>query len=230
MLIDLHTHTRPYSWDSYLSPDDLIERSKAAGLDGICLSEHDYLWDPEEVYALGRKHNYLVLPAIEINTDDGHILVYGIDKYVYGMHRSGELSRHVDDAHGAMVAAHPYRRQMPWYVEDDRDYEDALLRASHNPAYKHCAALEKLNGRGTVKENEFSRRLCEFMKMPGTAGTDSHSRSDIGRVATEFERDIASIEDLIEELRAGRFDAADLTGKPHRLDLTALSPSEAGLA
>ena len=81
-----------------------------------------------------------------------------------------------------MVAAHPYRRQMPWYMEDERDYEEALVRASRNPAYKYCAALEKLNGRGTVKENEFSAALCDYMEMPGTAGTDSHSRSDIGRV------------------------------------------------
>ena len=222
MLIDLHTHTRPLSWDSYLTPDDLVERSKAAGLDGICLSEHDYLWDPEEVRALGRRHNYLVLPAIEINTDDGHILVYGIDKYVYGMHRSSELARHVTEAHGAMVAAHPYRRQMPWYVDSERDYQEALLRASHNPAYKHCQALERLNGRGTVKENQFSAALCDFMDMPGTAGTDSHSRSDIGRVATNFFRDITCVEDLIGELHAGRFEAVDLTGKPHRLDLTAI--------
>jgi hypothetical protein len=64
------------------------------------------------------------------------------------------------------------------------------------------------------------------MQMPGTAGTDSHSRSDIGRVATNFERDIRTVEDLIEELKAGRFEAVDLTGKPHRLDLTALSAGE----
>lgn len=226
MLIDLHTHTRPLSWDSYLSPDDLVERSKAAGLDGICLSEHDYLWDPDEVIALGKRHNYLVIPAIEINTDDGHILVYGINKYVYGMHRSSELARHVGDAGGTMVAAHPYRRQMPWYIDSERDYHDALVRASHNPAYRHCSALEKLNGRGTVKENAFSAALCEFMQMPGTAGTDSHSRSDIGRVATNFERDISDVYGLIEELQAGRFEAVDLTGKPHRLDLTALSSNE----
>jgi predicted metal-dependent phosphoesterase TrpH len=226
VLIDLHTHTRPLSWDSYLSPDDLIERSKQAGLDGICLSEHDYLWDPDEVAKLARRHDYLVLPAIEINTDDGHMLVYGINKYVYGMHRSHELAHHVEDAHGAMVAAHPYRRQMPWYMDSDRDYREALVRASQNPAYKYCVALEKFNGRGTIKENKFSADLCAYMEMPGTAGTDSHSRSDIGRCATNFERDVHSIEDLIEELKAGRFDAVDLTGKPHRLDLTALSSNE----
>jgi predicted metal-dependent phosphoesterase TrpH len=226
LLIDLHTHTRPYSWDSYLAPDELIERSKKAGLDGICLSEHDYLWDPDDVAALGRRHEYLVLPAIEINTDDGHILVYGINKYVYGMHRSGELARHVEDAAGAMVGAHPYRRHMPWHLQDERDYREALARAARNAAFRHCVALEKYNGRGTVRENQFSAALCEHMGLPGTAGTDAHSISDIGRVATNFERTITDIYGLIEELKAGRFEAVDLTGKPHRLDLTATRSGE----
>ena len=214
MLIDLHTHTRPLSWDSYLSPDDLVERSRAAGVDGICLSEHDYLWDPAEVIALGKRHNYLVMPAIEINTDDGHILVYGINKYVYGMHRSHELAHHIELAHGAMIAAHPYRRQMPWYVESERDYEEALGRAARNPAYRYCNALEAINGRGTQRENEFSRRLAQLMGMSGTAGSDAHARVDIGRCATEFERRIESVEDLIEELKAGRFRPVELAAAP----------------
>lgn len=211
MLIDLHTHTRPLSWDSYLDPDELVERSKAAGLDGICLSEHDFFWKPEDVAALAKRHNYLVLPAIEINTDDGHILVYGLTKYVYGMHRSHELADHVAETNGAMVAAHPYRRQMPWYIDSERDYDEALVRASRNPAYRYCAALESMNGRGTEQENQFSQRLCDLMSMAGTAGSDAHARTDIGRCATQFDKRIETIEDLIEELRAGRFRAVDLT-------------------
>jgi hypothetical protein len=159
LLIDLHTHTRPLSWDSYLSPDDLIERSKQSGLDGICLSEHDYLWDPEDVARLAKRHNYLVLPAIEINTDDGHILVYGITKYVYGMHRSHELAHHVDEANGAMVAAHPYRRQMPWYMESERDYQETHVRASQPlrgrrpdgqaaPPRPHCPVVRRVRVAG----------------------------------------------------------------------------------
>ena len=205
MLIDLHTHTRPLSWDSYLDPNDLIERSRAAGLDGICLSEHDYCWDPEEVAKLAKKHNYLVLPAIEINTEDGHILCYGIEKYVYGMHRAHELAHHINEAGGAMVAAHPYRRQMPWNLKEESEYTEALERAARNPAYAFCAGLERINGRGSVRENTFSARLCDFMGVPGTAGTDSHQISDIGKCATEFFQRVESLEDLIEELKAGRF-------------------------
>ena len=211
MLIDLHTHTKPLSWDSYLTPDDLIERSKAAGLDGICLSEHDYFWEPDAVAELAKKHDYLVLPAIEINTDDGHMLAYGLSKYVYGMHRSSKLASHIEQEQGAMIAAHPYRRQMPWYIDSDRDYEEALVRASRNQAYRYCAALETINGRGSNKENEFSLRLAELMEMPGTAGSDAHARTDIATCATRFERDIGTIEDLIAELKAGRFQAVDLS-------------------
>ncbi|MEX0785608.1 MAG: PHP domain-containing protein [Dehalococcoidia bacterium] len=214
MLIDLHTHTRPLSWDSYLSPDELVERSRAAGLDGICLSEHDFFWKPEDVAELAKRHNYLVLPAIEINTDDGHILAYGLETYVYGMHRSHELAHHVEQSNGAMIAAHPYRRQMPWYIDSERDYDEALERASRNGAYRFCVALEVINGRGTPKENEFSQRLCTKMGMRGSAGSDAHARSDIGKCATRFERDIASIEDLIQELKAGRYQPVDLSLVP----------------
>lgn len=210
MLIDLHTHTKRYSWDSDLDPNELIERSKAAGLDGICLSEHDYFWDPEEVYALGRKHDYLVLPAIEINTDDGHALCYGLTSYVYGMHRTPELAGHVQRASGVIVAPHPYRRQMPWKPNDPDDYQAAVEKASRNPLYAHSAALEKINGRGSEAENAFSARVCDLLQKPTTAGTDAHAIKDIGRCATEFDVRIETLDDLIAALKAGRCRAVDL--------------------
>lgn len=210
MLIDLHNHTWPRSHDSVLNPDDLIVRAKRAGLDGICFTEHDTLWDAKALKEIREKHNFLVLAGVEISTDDGHILTFGIDKYVFGMHRSDELAVHVERDKGAMVAAHPYRRQMPWYVRDEEEYLNALDRASKNPAYKYCCGLEELNGRGSEKENAFSKKLCEVMGMPGTAGTDSHSIQDIGKCATYFERTINDERDLIRELLAGRFYAVDL--------------------
>ena len=210
MLIDLHAHTWPRSHDSVLNPDDLVVRAKKAGLDAIVFTEHDTLWDDKSVKALCEKHNFLVLAGVEISTDDGHMLVFGIDKYVFGMHRSDQLAGHVRKAGGALVAAHPYRRQMPWYIRNEEEYEQALQRAAQNPAYGYCCALEELNGRGSDKENAFSRRLAERMGMPGTAGTDSHAIQDIGKCATYFEREIHDVRDLIREVLAGRFYAVDL--------------------
>jgi predicted metal-dependent phosphoesterase TrpH len=215
MLIDIHAHTWPRSHDSVLNPDDLIVRAKQAGLDGIVFTEHDTVWDYKSVEELRAKHNFLVLAGVEISTDDGHILAFGIDKYVFGMHRSRELAGYVERAGGAMVAAHPYRRQMPWFSRNDEEYQAALDKASRNPAYQYVQALEELNGRGSDKENEFSRRLCKLMNLPGTAGTDSHAISDIGKCATYFERDIRDERELIAEILANRFYAVDLrTGTP----------------
>lgn len=210
MLIDLHSHTWPRSHDSVLNPDDLVERAKRAGLDAIVFTEHDTLWDAASIRAISEKHHFLVLAGVEISTDDGHILVFGIDKYVFGMHRSDQLAKYVEAAGGAMVAAHPYRRQMPWYIRNDEEYEQALQRAARNPAYQYCQALEELNGRGSDKENAFAKRLCDVMGMPGTAGTDSHAIQDIGKCATYFPNEIRDERDLIREIQAGRFYAVDL--------------------
>jgi len=215
MLIDLHAHTWPRSHDSVLNPDDLVARAKQAGLDAIVFTEHDTVWDRKSVDELCAKHNFLVIAGIEISTDDGHILSFGIDKYVFGMHRSRELAAYVEKFEGVMVAAHPYRRQMPWFSRDDDEYQTALDKASRNPAYQYVRGLEELNGRGSEKENEFSRRLCAAMNLPGTGGTDSHAISDIGKCATYFETEIHDERELIAELRAGRFQAVDLrSGHP----------------
>lgn len=215
MLIDLHAHTWPRSHDSVLNPDDLVVRAKQAGLDAIAFTEHDTVWDRKSIDELSAKHDFLVLAGVEISTDDGHVLTFGIDKYVFGMHRARELAAYVENADGAMVAAHPYRRQMPWFSSNDEEYQAALERARRNPAYEFCSALETLNGRGSERENEFSQRLAQLMDMRGTAGTDSHAIGDIGKCATYFEGPIHDERDLIAALKTGKYEAVDLrTGKP----------------
>ncbi len=218
MLIDLHTHTQPLSHDSLLTPDQLIEAAKAAGLDALCLTEHDFVWDPEEVRELARRHAFTVIPAIEVNTEDGHFLAFGLDRYVYGMHRTAELARLVDEAGGALVAAHPYRRQLP---PDEGSsgpgrgasaWSEALDRAAANPAYRYVCALETLNGRGSERENQFSQQLCRRLGLPAVAASDAHQAADFGRCATDFQRAVADLPGLIRELKAGRCQPVALSG------------------
>jgi predicted metal-dependent phosphoesterase TrpH len=205
MLIDLHTHTQPLSHDSLLTPDDLIEAAKAAGLDAVCLTEHDFTWDADLARDLARRHAFTVIPAIEVNTEDGHLLAFGLERYAYGMHRAAELARLIGEAGGALVAAHPYRRQLPFHLRREGDWAEALDRAAANPAYAHVCAVETLNGRGSGRENAFAQALAERLRLPAVAASDAHTREDVGRCATEFERPIAGVSDLIRELRAGRF-------------------------
>ncbi|HEY5638760.1 MAG TPA: CehA/McbA family metallohydrolase [Dehalococcoidia bacterium] len=205
MLIDLHTHTHPLSHDSDLTPDALIEASKKAGLDGVCLTEHDFFWEHETAAELGRRHDFLVIPGIEVNTERGHVVVFGLKEFVYGMHRLSELVRMVEAAGGAMIAAHPYRRQLPFELTREGDWSEALARATDNEAYRHVHAIETLNGRGTERQNAFSAAVCERHDLAQAAGSDAHSTVDVGACATEFEARIGGLGDLIAELKSRRF-------------------------
>ena len=206
MLIGLHNHTRPLSHDSLITADDLIVAAKERGLDAVCLTEHDFFWNLDEVRDLSKRHDFPVIPGVELNTEDGHFVAFGLDKWVYGMHRTEELATMVAEAAGALIAAHPYRRQLPFELKTEGDWGEAMERAAANPAYAHVSAMEAFNGRGSERENAFAAKLCERLKLRPVAASDSHELTDVGTCATEFPRQISTVEDLVGELAAGRFE------------------------
>ncbi len=201
MLIDLHTHSLPWSDDSKLELPDLVEQSKKAGLDGICLTEHDWFRDREELAELSRKHDILLLPGVEINTEEGHFLVFGITKYSFGIWHVAELKRLVNEAGGVMILAHPHRRQLRRH----EDIKTAVERYSQDPIFETVKIIEVFNGRCTDRQNEFATELCRRLNLKGTGGSDAHSTSQIPSYATSFERKISTVEELIAELKAGRY-------------------------
>ena len=214
MLIDLHTHSYPHSDDSFMSVDELIEGSKSLGLDAICLTDHDAFWTTEQIDDLSNRHNFLIIPGCEINTEAGHVLVFGLSKYEFGMHKPEFLQACVDKAGGAMIAAHPYRRR---FIEEPAEKpgvrEEMLERAGGDEFFQMCQGLEALNGRGLSIQNQFSLDLGGMLSVSMTAGSDAHKVEQIGTVATEFERPVSCLADLIKELRAGRFHPVDLRHK-----------------
>jgi hypothetical protein len=214
LLIDLHTHSYPHSDDSFMSVDELIEGSKSLGLDAICLTDHDAFWTTEQIDDLSNSHNFLIIPGCEINTEAGHVLVFGLSKYEFGMHKPEFLQACVDKAGGAMIAAHPYRRR---FIEEPAGKpgvrEEMLERAGGDEFFQMCQGLEALNGRGLSIQNQFSLDLGGMLSVSMTAGSDAHKVEQIGTVATEFERPVSCLADLIKELQAGRFHPVDLRHK-----------------
>ena len=206
MIIDIHTHTKPWSDDSALDIPELVHQAKQAGLDAICLTEHDWFRDKDTLAKLSQEHDFLILPGVEINTDDGHFLVFGVAKYSFGMHRTEYLKQVVDEAGGAMILAHPYRRNF----HSDADVFGAVEQYCQKPFFRLVDTVEVFNGRASERENKFSQELCRRLNLNGVGGSDAHSTSNIPSCATFFERKISNVEQLIAELKAGRFRAVDL--------------------
>ena len=185
--------------------DELVLRAREAGLDGVCVTDHDRFLDADEARRVSEAHGLLVLPGSEVTTDEGHLLVFGLTGYVFGMHKTLFLESLVRKAGGAIVAAHPYRRS---YLADaprgSERYRRIVRRAGHNPLYGVADAVEVLNGRGSHGENEFAYDLSVELGMNGVASSDAHRTGDVGTFATEFQRPVQDLDDLITELRAGR--------------------------
>ena len=182
MIIDLHTHTRVGSDDSFIDTHELIVKARKTGLDGICITDHDWFWKMETIEKLRQEHDFLILPGVEMNTNDGHLLVFGLEKYIFGMHRTGFLKQVLDDVGGVMILAHPYRRNM-YYGED---VETSVERYSHNSVFKYVDTIETHNGRATERQSRFSRGLCCRLKLKATGGSAAHQISYIKSGAPSF--------------------------------------------
>ena len=77
MRIDLHIHTAPLSACSYIDPRELIQEARRLKLDGICLTEHQVVWDRAEVDRLAEEAGIRIFRGNEFTTNQGDILVFG---------------------------------------------------------------------------------------------------------------------------------------------------------
>jgi predicted metal-dependent phosphoesterase TrpH len=201
MIIDLHTHTRFGSNCSYLDPGELARRAKETGLDGVCITEHDLCWEGEAIEALSREYGVLVLGGVEVSTELGEVLVYGVHQPLWKVSSIRELRELVDESGGVMIAAHPFRRYM--LLNELPPVEEILTM----DIFRMVDAVEVFNGGATRRELDFGCQVLQRLNLKGVGGSDAHASHTIGRCVTIFERDIASEGDLLEELKAQRFRA-----------------------
>lgn len=200
-LIDLHAHTRHLSLDSGLSPDLLAARVKVMGLDAICITEHNNIWPVHEAAELAERHELNVIRGMEISTDAGHVLVFGVEGYTLEMWSLERLRAITLHEGGAMVLAHPLRGQgfrRPW------DTAPHLFEA-----------LEAYNGDDHNRSGDYLLTIMDNLGMRGTGGSDAHSGPAVGRRATRFGMPIANEHDVVAALRAGAFHPVDLSDQHH---------------
>lgn len=195
MLVDLHCHSLPRSRCSALQPEELLEAARARGLDGVCLTEHDAFWPASEIARLRCETGFLVLSAVELTTDMGHVLAFGIPEGSASFAFAREAFAAAQAAGGLLFLAHPAR--------------DGLLRVSRETV-EYFESVEALNGSDSRLQNVAASGLARGFRLPGIGGSDAHTRDEIGRVATRFEANVRDEASLLEALRSGRYEATYL--------------------
>ena len=78
MLLDLHTHSIA-SDDGRAKVENYCQwiRSRELPLDGIVLTEHRQ-FEPTDYSPLEKKYGLVILEGSEVETEYGHVLVYGV--------------------------------------------------------------------------------------------------------------------------------------------------------
>lgn len=197
MKIDLHVHTNVSSPCSLIAPERSIEVARAVGLDGICVTEHDEIAGAELTGELGRKLGFPVFRGIEIYTELGDMLVFGLYRDAPGWKTPFDELLEMCRRAGAVIApAHSCRVTGELERVHGPERADWLL--------KNVDAVETHNGGCTPGGNEAANELAVRYGLPGIGGSDAHHEFQVGRCYTVFEDDIHTDEELVAAIRAGR--------------------------
>jgi predicted metal-dependent phosphoesterase TrpH len=213
MILDLHLHS-DRSDDSRAPVEaylKLLQRKRdERPLDGIVLTEHRQFDTRRDFRDLEDRYGFLILNAAEIETDYGHVLVYGVNDDILARFDftdvrlpAQEVITEIQRLGGVALPCHPGRPTVGMCAH----YE------ARGPL-EGVIAVEVLNGGSKRGEDDRVRDLMRQYGYAGFGGSDSHLVSFVGICATEFDGEIRTMDDLVRELRAGRCRPVDFRQRP----------------
>jgi predicted metal-dependent phosphoesterase TrpH len=192
MKFDLHMHTRKHSPDSITDPFDLVKSALAAGIDGIVITEHDYMWTELELEELrAAAPGLVILAGVEVTGRGGDMLCYGVSD-PFALPRGipwGELCREVHKQGGAAVAAHPHRWGQPFekLVREQKAELDGIEVMSNNM--------------DDYLRRKASELLANYPNFAQLGNSDSHDPATVGVCYTDFDAVIRTNADLVAAIR-----------------------------
>jgi len=225
MKLDPHIHSI-YSGDAISEPRDIIKQAKGIGLDIIAISDHDSIKGSTLAIDIAKDTNdILIVPSIEITTNKGHILGFGVETLISSGLSPEETVERIHDEGGIVIVPHPfspYRRGLFFknkkimkrltgfnHLKDD-EYNSANDSNEVNvtkDSYKNIRieGVEVLNARYIFGYSNYkANKLAEEKDLAKIGASDSHFLEAIGNCYTEI-TDIdaePSIDDVIEAIKS----------------------------
>ncbi len=204
MIIDLHNHSiKSDDGRAKVSSYCRWIHKREIPIDGLVLTEHRQFDDESDYRALEDEHGLLILKGSEVETDYGHVLVFGVNEDMLNAFDFGAIDlkladvvQAADRCGGIAVPCHPGRPTVGMVAH----YEE------RGPV-EGVSVIEVYNGGSRAGEDEASLALAQEYGYRGIGGSDAHLVSQIGVCATKFEQEIRCLEDLVMCLKQGTFEA-----------------------
>jgi hypothetical protein len=213
MVLDLHVHSE--ASDDSRAPVEayltwLGRRRAERPLDGVVLTEHRQFDLERDLRPLEDRFGLRLLRGAEIETDYGHMLVFGVTADILRRFDFADVRlpaqtviTEIARRGGLVLPCHPGRVNVGLCAH----YES-------KPPLDGVVAVEAINGGSRAGEDERTAALMRRHGYRGYGGSDAHMVSFLGLCATEFEAAIGDERDLVEALREGRYRPVDFRRAP----------------
>jgi predicted metal-dependent phosphoesterase TrpH len=185
--IDLHVHTC-YSEDASTTLKEVVYYAKKKGLDGVAITDHNTV---KGALKLTGKNNLIIIPGLEVETQQGHVLALNITTPVPPKLNITETVQRIHEIGGTAIIAHPY----------------AAFKAGLR---KKAILNSKLDAVEVINSASFpffiathlGKKLAQRLKLPQTGGSDAHHGHEIGKAYTLVEAD-SNTDDVVEAIKKG---------------------------
>jgi histidinol phosphatase-like PHP family hydrolase len=207
VILDLHAHSVK-SDDGRAKVKNYCQWITARNIpiDGFVLSEHRQFDDESDYSDLAKEYGITILKASEVETEYGHVLVYGVNAALTAAFDFSNirlpLAMVIEECEkqGAVaVPCHPGRVKVGM--------------SAHVKTYgvpEGVRIVETINGGSRSDEDAIAQAMADELGYLGVGGSDAHIVSHIGRCGTRFSGCIHNENELVEALKAGEFEAVNL--------------------
>jgi len=216
-LFEIHCHTSETSICGKVKAGDMVRLHKDAGFEGLCITDHYNEYHFETRFKRNSE-NFLIGYRIarEHGEKIGLKVLFGIE-YRFAESPNDYLLYGVDED---FVIRNPCMHELTLKEFRDRCMDDKMLLIQAHPMRDgmEYVDLSLLDGMEVVNGNERHRprnakvrRYAAYNKLVMTSASDFHRESDLLKAPMDFENEINDIDDLISEIRAGRYSLIDNT-------------------
>ena len=204
MILDLHAHSIK-SDDGRAKVQNYCQwiKTRNIPIDGFVLTEHRQFDNESDYSDLAEKHGLTILKGAEVETEYGHVLIFGVTKELQNefdfsnIHLPLAKVVSASEACGAIaVPCHPGRKRvgMAAHLEEFGVPEGVKI-------------VEVYNGGSRGEEDAVAQKMADELGYAGIGGSDAHIVSHIGRCATEFTQSITNEIELVAALKGNDYQA-----------------------
>ena len=177
--VQLHLHTiesktQNIPAESVIHPKLAIDTAKKNGIDVIAVTDHNTTRKISSVKDFAEKKGIIIIKGIEIDTDSGHLIGFGVDEEIEKKIKLGidllETADLIKDFGGEVYIPHPFD----------------IRKKGVGPRVKEVdGIIEVFNSMNIFGfENKYADIVADKLKKPKAVGADAHTLSMIPRCIT----------------------------------------------